>query len=253
MTPPDAASREALQFWGYLFKEDNRGSDLLNRLLDGIANYVTAHFPPTPDCADITPAQLAAFYKAVGGDYDILFLKTQAPDLAFIYKNLGCLHSLQPAPESKGFDSPAIPALKPKGFVTWQTIQLLLGPDEHVPFLQNAVERFDIVDPGTKGVFPKLLPKEAFPDKPDEKMERWYQEVSERLRKEMEEGQEEQHQHEHAADQGRSNSPGPDRISSDLSEESMDDHAGAAEYFRDPLYRRGGTRPRVVRRYSRIP
>lgn len=39
-TSPDAATKEAQQFWGYLFRPDKCGTDLLNRLLEGIAIYV---------------------------------------------------------------------------------------------------------------------------------------------------------------------------------------------------------------------
>ena len=46
--PADSASKEAFQFWGYLFKQDNCGVDLLDRLLAGIANYIVcAPAPPT--------------------------------------------------------------------------------------------------------------------------------------------------------------------------------------------------------------
>lgn len=38
--PADSASKEAFQFWGYLFKQDNCGVDLFDRLLAGIANYI---------------------------------------------------------------------------------------------------------------------------------------------------------------------------------------------------------------------
>ncbi|KAH7032321.1 hypothetical protein B0J12DRAFT_302129 [Macrophomina phaseolina] len=250
-TSPDAATKEAQQFWGYLFRPDKCGTDLLNRLLEGIANYVAGHFGPPEDCADITPSQLAGFYKAVGGDYDVLFIDTPAPSVAFIYKSLGCLHSLQPAPDSDGYSIPTIPALKRKGFVTWQTIQLLLGPDEHVPFLQGAVERFDIVDPGTGKVFPKLLPKESFPEKPDEDMLRWYESVSNRLRQECEAEEEKQQR-------TRPPRPGPpgdhgDRFDSDFSndEYSADERTGAAAYFRNPLYRNREGRPTIIRRFSR--
>lgn len=208
------------------------------------------HFGPTEDCADITPTQLAGFYKAVGGDYDVLFIDTPAPSVAFIYKSLGCLHSLQPGPDSDGYSIPTVPALKRKGFITWQTIQLLLGPDEHVPFLQGAVEHFDIVDPGTGKVFPKLLPKESFPEKPDEDMLRWYESVSNRLREECE--AEEQQQ------RTRAHRPGPpgtgaDIFDSDASndEHSADERTGAAAYFRNPLYRDRGGRPTIIRRFSR--
>lgn len=209
------------------------------------------HFGPTEDCADITPAQLAGFYKAVGGDYDVLFVNTPAPSVAFIYKSLGCLHSLQPTPESDGYTIPTLPALKRKGFVTWQTIQLLLGPEEHVPFLQGAVEQFDITDPGTGKTFPKLLPKESFPKEPDEDMVRWYESVSNRLRQECE-AEEEQQQRTRPSRPKTQGDQG-DRFDSDFSndEYSADERTGAAAYFRNPLYRNRDGRPTIIRRFSR--
>jgi hypothetical protein len=134
------------------------------------------------DTSDLHPIQLAAFYRAVGGNYDALFLETEPPALAFVYAKLGCLHSLQPAPSSDGFQPPRTPALKPRGFTKWQSIQLLLMPGEHVPYVQNALRRFDIVDPRTGAAFPRLLPKEAFPSEPDEGLVRWYEDVSNKLR-----------------------------------------------------------------------
>ena len=59
----------------------------------------------------------------------------------------------------------------------WQTIQLLLGPAEHVPILQDAVKRFDIINPQSREPFPKHLPSEAFPARPDPHMTRWHEEV----------------------------------------------------------------------------
>ena len=138
------------------------------------------------DSNDLTPAQLASFYKAVGGDYDPLFVGTPPASIAFIYRSLGCRHSLQPADPDDDFATPSIPALKPKGFVTWQTIQLLLYPEEHVPFIQKAVADFDIKDPETGQFFPKLLPGQCLPRKPDEQMIAWYEAVSQRLMREAE-------------------------------------------------------------------
>jgi hypothetical protein len=198
----------------------------------------TSNFEPS-DCNDLTPPQLAAFYRAVGGNYDILFVETPAPSISFIYKSLGCLHSIQPSPSDDGYTVPSVPALKPRGFVTWQTIQLLLGPEEHAPFLQNAVKQFDIVDPETGSIFPKILPKNAFPAKPDQAMLDWYESVSEKLRVEAE-----------AVPMGH-----PARTSlettSDSAGESGDERTEAAKYLSNPMYRDVAGRPSIVRRFSR--
>jgi hypothetical protein len=92
-----------------------------------------------------------------------------------MYKTLGCFHTLQPT--SSPFETPSIPALLPNGFVEWQRLQLLLSPAEHVPFMQEAVRRYDVPTPDG-GIFPKYIPREAFPDRPDEGMEQWHKMVT---------------------------------------------------------------------------
>ena len=122
---------------------------------------------------------MAAFYRLVGGDYDVLFLETQHPSLSFIYQSLGCYHTLQP--QADPYTAPTVPALTPQGFVRWQTVQLLLEPEEHVPLLQTAVKRFDISNPTDGTTFPGWLPREALPSKPDREMIQWHETVSQRL------------------------------------------------------------------------
>lgn len=203
-------------------------------------------YEPT-DCQDLTPAKLAAFYRAVGGDYDTLFVETHPASIAFIYKALGCRHSLQPAAEDDDYATPSVPALKLKGFAMWQTIQLLLAPEEHVPFLQNAVSRFDITDPAQGTPFPKILPQEAFPAKPDDSMVEWYDGVSERLRREAE--AEEQRGIPDARNVNRR-----ERTSSDMTRDgSADERSDAADYFSNPLFRNREGRPAIVRHFSRKP
>lgn len=128
----------------------------------------------------LTPTKLAAFYRLVGGDYDTLFLETPQASLSFIYQSMGCYHTLQP--ERDPFMPPSIPALTPQGFVRWQTVQLLLEPEEHVPFLQAAVKRFEITNPGDGVPFPKFLPREALPSRPDLDVIQWHDSVAEKLR-----------------------------------------------------------------------
>jgi hypothetical protein len=140
---------------------------------------------------------------------------------------------------------PSIPALKTKGFIMWQTIQLLLGPEEHVPFLQKAVELFEVKDPVTGNLFPKVLPKECLPERPDDAMEKWYQSVAERLQRE--------------AELEAAEKEGPTRVRVEVddqgprssSEVSDDERYGAATYFSDPLFRKTRARPGYVRNFSK--
>lgn len=131
------------------------------------------------DIQSLTPNKLAHFYRLVGGNCDGLFLDTPQASLSFIYQSLGCYHSLQP--ERNPFAPPSIPVLTPHGYVRWQTVQLLLQPEEHVPFLQEAVKRFEIINPADGCPFPRQLPMETLPVKPDQEMTGWYDSVSARL------------------------------------------------------------------------
>ena len=135
--------------------------------------------------AGLRPTKLASFYRSVGGNYNTLFLETPPPSLSIIYQALGCSHSLQPT--SDDFAPPSIPTLTTQGFIRWQTIQLLLGPEEHVPYLQEAVRKFNIINPVTGQVFPPNLPASSFPAKPDEEMVQWHTSTLARLQQEAEE------------------------------------------------------------------
>lgn len=188
------------EYWGYLIKDDKSPSPVFEQLLLGIANYIVRseqHHPHVraqiADCAALrqnrqiapwdttclTPAKVAAFYRLVGGDYDALFLDTPHPSLSFIYQSLGCYHTLQP--QTDPFTAPTVPALTPQGFVRWQTVQLLLEPEEHVPLLQTAVKRFNISNPVDGSAFPSWLPRDALPSKPDRNMLQWHETVSQKL------------------------------------------------------------------------
>lgn len=120
----------------------------------------------------------------MGGNYDALFLECPSTSLGFIYKSLGCFHSLQQ--ENDPFAAPTVPTLTPAGFVRWQTVQLLLNPDDQVRYLQKAVKRLEIINGGPGGPFPKILPAECLPRTPDPKMTKWHERVGDRLRIESE-------------------------------------------------------------------
>ena len=68
-------------------------------------------------------------------------------------------------------------------------MQVLLRPEEHVPFLQKAVKRFDLINPASGEPFPTILPKEALPCEPDLEMTQWHDSVSKRLRLEAQAAQ----------------------------------------------------------------
>lgn len=142
-----------------------------------------------------------------------------------------------------------MPALKKQGFVTWQTIQLLLGPDMHVPVLQNAVKQFDVVDPETGNVFPKVLPASCLPTKPDDAMEAWYDTVAQRLQREAEEDSAETEKSPRVRVSQNDRAP---RTSNDYSGDSADEKHAAASYFSDPFYRQSRhSRPPIVRHFSK--
>ncbi|PYH43608.1 uncharacterized protein BP01DRAFT_358324 [Aspergillus saccharolyticus JOP 1030-1] len=163
-------------FWGVLINSDKSPAPLLEQLCLEIAHIISSF----DDYAttDLTPERLATFYRKVGGNYDVLFLQTKPSALSFIYQRLGCFHSIQPTTDA--YKPPAIPALQPNGFVRWQTIQLLLDPDEHCRYLQNAVDIWEIENPNG-GTFPKTIPREAFPESPDREMVEWHETVSRRF------------------------------------------------------------------------
>ena len=196
-------------------------------------------FEPS-DSPDLTPSQIAAWYRAVGGNYDPLFIETAPSSIAFIYRAIGAFHSLQPSASDDGFSSPATPALTRQGFVTWQTIQILLGPQEHVLFLQKSVEQFDVIDPDTGQPFLKILPSKCFPDKPDEAMEEWYQGVADRLRRETD------------TEANKMRAKYRHQSSVDLSGGGSlaDQRRSAFKYFEDPTYRKARPRPTYMRHMS---
>ncbi|KAA8574886.1 hypothetical protein EYC84_004127 [Monilinia fructicola] len=171
---------EPKEFYGYLFDANKSPTPVLNALLRGIANYIIENVGSKED-QFLTPEKLALFYKAVGGNYDSLFVETTHPSISWIYASIGCQHALNPTKDD--FAPPSIPCLTVRGFVRWQSIEVLLGPEEHVSFIQTAVRDFEIKHPDTGERFPTELPKEAFPLVPDPEIEKWHRSCAEKLRR----------------------------------------------------------------------
>ncbi|KAG4414306.1 hypothetical protein IFR04_012552 [Cadophora malorum] len=174
-----STAADAAAYYGYLFEADKKPTKVLEALLRGIATYISESLGNTDDKA-LTPDKLASFYKAVGGNYDSLFVDVPHPSISWIYASIGCQHTLQPTTDD--FKPPSIPALTTRGFVRWQSIEILLGPEEHVPFIQNAISIFPIFNPLTGKPFPLPLPKEAFPLVPDADIARWHERCAQELR-----------------------------------------------------------------------
>lgn len=163
--------------WGYLITDDKKAKPLLKNLYKAIVNHIVNKIEPRK-IRFLTPEKLAAFYREVGGNLDELFLSTDPLAISEVYTTLGCVHSLLPDPEDD-YSPPRIPALHPRGFERWQTIQILMDPDEHVPYILDALRKFDLVDPQTGQGFREYgeLTREAFPMAPDEATKDWHETV----------------------------------------------------------------------------
>lgn len=63
------ADVNAQSYYGYLFDEKKRPTQVMDALLRSIANYIIDNVGDLED-RSLSPPKLAAFYKAVGGNYD---------------------------------------------------------------------------------------------------------------------------------------------------------------------------------------
>ncbi|KAI1123283.1 hypothetical protein F5Y10DRAFT_55549 [Nemania abortiva] len=166
-------------YYKYLFNDDKSPTDTLDALLRAIGQYIIDHIGDITD-KQLNARKLAAFYHAVGGDYDALF---KSPDrtISYIWQALGVQHSLQPTPDND-YAPPSVPALTLRGFVRWQSLQILLGPEEHVPYIQYAVAHWNLKNPYTGEAFPTDLPATAFPAVCDAAVDEWHRACGEKLR-----------------------------------------------------------------------
>lgn len=102
--------------------------------------------------------------------------------LSVIWQVTGCQHTLQPTHDD--FAPPTIPALTMRGFSRWESLEILLGPEEHVPFMQYAVRNWSLKHPETGEAFPPDLPADVFPAETDMDVDRWHKSCATRLRSE---------------------------------------------------------------------
>ena len=105
-----------------------------------------------------------------------------------MYQRIGCFHSLV-QPDNNPNAQPTVPVLSPKGFVRWQTFDLLRDPREHVPLLQTAVKRLRLVNSANGKLFPNFLPQEALPMKPDREILIWHEKVANQVYNSMSEAE----------------------------------------------------------------
>ncbi|KAF5123894.1 hypothetical protein E5D57_011813 [Metarhizium anisopliae] len=177
-SPSSDASPDSAVQYAYMFEKDKGPTKQLDALLRAIARHVMLEIGEKAD-NHLTPSKLAAFYKAVGGDYDSLFVDTPHSTISYVWQITGCQHSLQPT--RNDFDPPSIPALTYRGFSRWESLEILLGPEEHVPFLQYAVKEWNLKHPETGADFPVDLPWTCFPEKPDQDIDRWHKSCADKL------------------------------------------------------------------------
>lgn len=111
-----------------------------------------------------------------------LFVNAPHESISYIWQVFGCQHTLQPT--GNDFEPPSIPALTLKGFVRWESIQILLAPEEHVPFVLHAVQNWHLKNPDTAELFPPDLSPTAFPSEPDPEITAWHAACGDRLKKE---------------------------------------------------------------------
>ncbi|PNP58503.1 hypothetical protein THARTR1_01519 [Trichoderma harzianum] len=167
--------------YAYMFETDKSPTMQFDALLRSIARFIVVELGDKND-SHLTPKKLAAFYKAVGGDYDSLFMETPHSTISYMWSVTGCQHSLQPT--DNDFAPPSIPALTPRGFSRWESVEILLGPEEHVPFIQYAVKHWALRHPETGQAFPPDLPASVFPAQSDQAVDRWHKQCADTLRNE---------------------------------------------------------------------
>lgn len=114
----------------------------------------------------------------------------------------GCQHSLVQTC-GNDYSPPTIPALSLKGFSRWESLEILLGPEEHVPFIQYAVKNWNLRHPVSGEAFPADLPSDVFPAHADADVDKWHSRCADRLWQEATT----ERAAEHERERGRGSSP----------------------------------------------
>jgi hypothetical protein len=175
----EAKPSSAVQY-AYMFKKNKGLTDQFDALLRAIAKHIIHEIGDKHE-KHLTPTKLAAFYKAVGGDYDSLFKERPDSAISTVWQVTGCQHMLI-QPTNEDYAAPSVPALTQRGFSRWESLEILLGPEEHVPFLQFAVKNWNLKHPETGEAFPAELPKDVFPSEPDAVVDQWHQSCAQQLK-----------------------------------------------------------------------
>ncbi|KAK5992530.1 hypothetical protein PT974_05941 [Cladobotryum mycophilum] len=179
-TPRSRTRSPGIMKYTYMFEADKSPTLQFNALLRAIARYIVSHIGDKTD-VHLTPKKLAAFYKAVGGNYDPLFFDTPYETISYMWTVTGCQHSLQPT-GINDYAAPSVPALTERGFSRWESVEVLLGPEEHVPFIQYAVSNWGLRHPDTGEIFPPNLPADVFPRRPDAQIDLWHKSCANEMR-----------------------------------------------------------------------
>ncbi|KAF9877830.1 hypothetical protein CkaCkLH20_04965 [Colletotrichum karsti] len=165
--------------WGLLFDPEGFGTQRLNSVLRGLANYIITEFGP-PESLVVTPEKMLALYTKYKIEqerfqYEDIF-RSRSKDalerIEFLYQDLDCqYHLVQNTPRSH----PNVPGLTPVGFAKWMVSNILAYPDPEARRLHAIMSSLPInsdgpfVD-GKAERLPKQLSRHLLPEHHDKKV-----------------------------------------------------------------------------------
>ncbi|KAI8285868.1 hypothetical protein K4K60_000888 [Colletotrichum sp. SAR11_57] len=166
--------------WGVLFDLEGYGTQRLNSVLRGLANYMIAEFSP-PETLVVTPEKMLCLYTKYKVEperfqYEDIF-RSRSKDalerIEYLYQDLDCQYHLVQSTANPKF-KPNVPALTPTGFAKWMVSNILAYPDPEARRLHNIMSSLPInadgplVD-GKAERLPKQLSRHLFPEHHDKK------------------------------------------------------------------------------------